>query len=483
MSAPSQTSELTESVASAGQLVPALRSAAAAGLVAFGLCFPIISYHAESNMENELVLIGRWPLSFAIAALVFLFVFLRQMARADWRIWFDRVGSIAAGGMGGALVQAAREGEGTAPPSAARAAFGRYFGPFALGLVIAFPLLALGLLGPSASLKWINNYGVQILIYVMLGWGLNIVVGLAGLLDLGYVAFYAVGAYSYALLSTTFGLSFWICLPLAGLLAAMWGVILGFPVLRLRGDYLAIVTLAFGEIIRMVLINWVDLTNGYAGISGIPHVSFFGIPFTDDDDGFAAIFHLPYTPIYRTIFLFYLILALALLTNFVTVRLRRLPIGRAWEALREDEIACRSLGINTTTTKLTAFALGAMFGGFAGSFFAVRQGFVSPESFTFIESATILAIVVLGGMGSQLGVAIAAAAMIGIPELMRELDWMKRIFGEDFDPTQYRMLLFGAAMVIMMIWKPRGLVSTRLPSVFLKEQKAVSSDLVKEGHG
>ena len=461
MSAPSQTSQLAESSASAGQLVPALRTAAAAALVAFGLCFPIISYHAESNINNELVLIGRWPLSFAIAALVFVFVFLRQMARADWRIWFDRVGSIAAGGMGGALAQAAREGEGTAPPSAARLAFGRYFGPFALGLVIVFPILALGLLGPGASLKWINNYGVQILIYVMLGWGLNIVVGLAGLLDLGYVAFYAVGAYSYALLSTTFGLSFWICLPLAGLLAAMWGVILGFPVLRLRGDYLAIVTLAFGEIIRMVLINWVDLTNGYAGISGIPHVSFFGIPFNDEDNGFAAIFHLPFTPIYRTIFLFYLILALALLTNFVTIRLRRLPIGRAWEALREDEIACRSLGINTTNTKLTAFALGAMFGGFAGSFFAVRQGFVSPESFTFIESATILAIVVLGGMGSQLGVAVAAAVMIGVPELMRELDWMKKVFGEDFDPTQYRMLLFGAAMVIMMIWKPRGLVSTR----------------------
>ena len=279
MSAPSQTSELAAPVATAAQLVPALRTAAAAGLVAFGLSFPIISYHAESNINNELVLIGRWPLSFAIAAIVFAFVFLRQMARADWRIWFDRVGSIAAGGMGGALAQAAREGEGTAPPSAARVAFGRYFGPFMLGLVILFPLIALGLLGPSGSLKWINNYGVQILIYVMLGWGLNIVVGLAGLLDLGYVAFYAVGAYSYALLSTTFGLSFWICLPLAGILAAMWGVILGFPVLRLRGDYLAIVTLAFGEIIRQVLINWVDLTNGYAGISGIPHVSFFGIPF------------------------------------------------------------------------------------------------------------------------------------------------------------------------------------------------------------
>ena len=484
MTAAPQTTPLAQTdAASVSQLVPALRTALAAGLVAFGLAFPIISYHADSNINNELVLTSRWPLSFGISTLVFLFVFLRQMATADWRIWFDRFGSIAAGGMGGALVQAAREGEGVAPPSRARLAFTRWFGPFALGFVVLFPLIMLGLLGPAGSLKWINNYGVQIMIYVMLGWGLNIVVGLAGLLDLGYVAFYAVGAYSYALLATTFGLSFWVCLPLAGFLAAMWGVILGFPVLRLRGDYLAIVTLAFGEIIRLVLINWVDLTNGYAGIAEIPHVTFFGIPFTDDDNGFAAVFHLPFTPIYRTIFLFYLILALALVTNFVTLRLRRLPIGRAWEALREDEIACRSLGINTTNTKLTAFALGAMFGGFAGSFFAVRQGFVSPESFTFIESATILAIVVLGGMGSQLGVAVAAAVMIGVPELMRELDWLKRIFGEDFDPTQYRMLLFGAAMVIMMIWKPRGLVSTRLPSIFLKERKAVSGALVKEGHG
>jgi branched-chain amino acid transport system permease protein len=483
MVATPQISQRAETVVGAGQLVASLRAAAVAALVAFGLSFPIISYHAEANINNELVLAGRWRYSFAIAAVVFLFVFLRQMAQADWRIWFDRVGAIVAGGMGGALAQAAREGEGTAPPTPARAWFSRYLGPFLLGAVVLFPLIVLGMLGPAASLKWINNYGVQIMIYVMLGWGLNIVVGLAGLLDLGYVAFYAVGAYSYALLSTTYGLSFWICLPLAGILAAMWGLILGFPVLRLRGDYLAIVTLAFGEIIRIVLINWVDLTNGYAGISEIPHVTFFGIPFTDEDNGFAAIFHLPYTPIYRSIFLFYLILALALLTNVITLRLRRLPIGRAWEALREDEIACRSLGINTRNTKLTAFALGAMFGGFAGSFFSVRQGFVSPESFTFIESATVLAIVVLGGMGSQLGVAVAAAVMIGAPELMRELDWMKALFGENFDPTQYRMLLFGAAMVVMMIWKPRGLVSTRMPSIFLKERKAVSGGLVKEGHG
>ena len=251
--------------------------------------------------------------------------------------------------------------------------------------------------GLQGSLKYVDNFGIQILIYVMLAWGLNIVVGLAGLLDLGYVAFYAVGAYSYALLSTHFGFSFWLLLPMAGIFAAMWGIILGFPVLRLRGDYLAIVTLAFGEIIRLVLINWTVVTKGTFGISGIAKATLFGIPFTARTQPVSArCFGLPHSGVYYKIFLYYLILLLALLTAWVTIRLRRMPIGRAWEALREDEIACRSLGINTTTTKLTAFATGAMFGGFAGSFFAARQGFVSPESFVFLESAIILAIVVLG---------------------------------------------------------------------------------------
>jgi len=167
----------------------------------------------------------------------------------------------------------------------------------------------------------------------------------------------------------------------------------------------------------------------------------------------------------------------------VTLRLRRLPVGRAWEALREDEIACRSLGINTTNTKLTAFAIGAGFGGFAGSFFAARQGFISPESFTFMESAIVVAIVVLGGMGSQIGVAIAAIAMIGGTEILRELDWLKRVFGPDFEPTHYRMLLFGLAMVLLMIWKPRGLIAFRQPSIFLRERRAVRADVVREGHG
>jgi branched-chain amino acid transport system permease protein len=340
---------------------------------------------------------------------------------------------------------------------------GRLFAPALLVFALAVPILFF-------DNRYILDLSIQILTYVMLGWGLNIVVGLAGLLDLGYVAFYAVGAYSYALIATNFGLSFWMCLPISGILACFWGILLGFPVLRLRGDYLAIVTLAFGEIIRLVLINWQSVTGGPNGVPGIPRPSFFGIPFNAEENGFAATFGLEYSPTYRIVFLFYVILALALLTNWVTIRLRRLPIGRAWEALREDEIACRSLGINTTNVKLTAFAMGAMFGGFAGSFFATRQGFISPESFSFSESALVLAIVVLGGMGSQLGVVIAATVMLGGFELFREF-------------ALYRMLVFGLAMVAIMVWRPRGLIATRNPSVFLAKRKVLDVGRARESHG
>jgi branched-chain amino acid transport system permease protein len=441
----------------------ALRDAGVAALLSFGLFLPLIGFQTVTDVRNDLILNTRWPLLFAVVALVGLGRLTYSLSVEPW--------------LRERALRPATE------PAAWRAQIGKWIVPFAIGFVVVYPAIVLATAGFGRAVKWIDNFGIQILIYVMLGWGLNIVVGLAGLLDLGYVAFYAVGAYSYALLAKTFGFSFWILLPLAGILASFWGILLGFPVLRLRGDYLAIVTLAFGEIIRIVLINWVDLTNGYAGITSIPRPTFFGIPFNADDDGFAAVFGLEYSPIYRTIFLYYLILALAFLTAFVTVRLRRLPVGRAWEALREDEIACRSLGINTTNTKLTAFAMGAMFAGFAGSFFAARQGFISPDSFTFLESATILSIVVLGGLGSQIGVAIAAVVMIGGTEIMRELDFLKLIFGATFDPTQYRMLLFGLAMVLIMIWRPRGLIATREPSVVLKERKAIASDLVKEGHG
>jgi len=351
---------------------------------------------------------------------------------------------------------------------------------------VLFPITAYALeqmLNLGMPLRYWFDLSILVLTYVMLGLGLNIVVGLAGLLDLGYVAFYAVGAYTFALLATHFGLGFWICLPIAGLAAALWGVILGFPVLRLRGDYLAIVTLAFGEIIRIVLLNWTEVTNGPNGISGIPKPTFFGLPFSPFAEGttFSQFFGLKYDAVHGIIFLYYVILVLALITNLVTLRLRRLPVGRAWEAMREDEIACRSLGINTTITKLTAFATGALFGGLAGAFFATRQGFISPESFTFIESAIILAIVVLGGMGSQLGVAIAAVVMVGGFEALRHTEGLQSFFGEGFDPALYRMLLFGIAMVGIMVWRPRGLISSRSPTVALNDARDISPDLVGQG--
>ena len=460
--------------ASRVDLARALRQTAITALITLGLLLPLIGFNTVQNIHNELVLETRWPLLAALVAIIaagrFLHAIFIEPALAR---------------------RALRPRQEDAERTATRARRVRWLTPFTLGFALVYPALALSIVGTQGAVKWIDNFGVQILIYVMLGWGLNIVVGLAGLLDLGYVAFYAVGAYSYALLAQTFGLSFWILLPAAGCLAAFWGILLGFPVLRLRGDYLAIVTLAFGEIIRLILINWVPVTNGYAGISSIPRPTFFGIPFNASDEGFAARFGLEFSPVYRTIFLYYLILALALLTAAMTMRLRRLPIGRAWEALREDEIACRSLGINTTNTKLTAFAMGAMFAGFAGSFFAARQGFISPESFTFMESAVIVAIVVLGGMGSLLGVAIAAVIMIGGTEIMRELDFLKVVFGSNFDPTQYRMLLFGFGMVLIMVWRPRGLIATREPSTFLnapraaslRERKTTQPSLAQEPHG
>jgi branched-chain amino acid transport system permease protein len=425
------------------RFVAAAKSATLSALIALGLFSLLIGFHTDQGPTGALVVTQRFETLAIIVGLVFAGGFLRGLIFGEGPILAPR----------------------RVPPRLAAAALtaGRVIGPGLLALALAVPII-------FYDDRYILDLGILVLTYVMLGWGLNIVVGLAGLLDLGYVAFYAVGAYSYALLAQNFGLGFWTALPLAGILAAFWGILLGFPVLRLRGDYLAIVTLGFGEIIRLVLLNWQDLTGGPNGISGIPRPSFFGLPFTADEDGFAAAFGLEFTPTHRVVFLFYVILALALLTNWVTIRLRRLPIGRAWEALREDEIACRALGINTTNTKLTAFAIGAMFGGFAGAFFATRQGFISPESFTFGESALVLAIVVLGGMGSQLGIAVSALVMLGGFELFREFE-------------QYRMLVFGLAMVTIMVWRPRGLVATREPSLYLHGSRSRAGLVASEGRG
>lgn len=298
------------------------------------------------------------------------------------------------------------------------------------------------------------------LIYIMLGLGLNVVVGLSGLLVLGYGGFYAIGAYTYALLNHYYGLGFWESLPLAGLVAAAFGFLLGFPVLRLRGDYLAIVTLGFGEIVRILLLNNTEITGGPNGIGQIPKPTLFGLEFsrTTKDGGwdtFHNFFGLAYDPGDRIIFLYLVALLLVILTLFIINRLLRMPLGRAWEALREDEIACRSLGLSPTKIKLTAFTISAAFAGFAGTLFAARQGFVSPESFTFVESAFVLAIVVLGGMGSQFAVILAAILLVVSRELMRDLN-------------AYSMLLLGALMVLMMIWRPQGLLPMKRPELKLK---------------
>ncbi len=338
-------------------------------------------------------------------------------------------------------------------------------------LVLIALIIAALVLPFFTSRQW-PDIATLVLIYVILGLGLNVVVGLAGLLDLGYVAFYAVGAYSYALLSQYFGWSFWACLPIGTLLAATFGLLLGFPVLRLRGDYLAIVTLGFGEIIRILLNNFTSITGGPNGIGNIPKPSLpfiqfepnfeivwleFGRRATDGGVPFHKFFDLPYDSSLKVIVLYLIALALAVITILIIQRLIRMPVGRAWEALREDEIACRSLGLNRTAIKLSAFTIGASFAGFAGSLFAARQGFINPESFIFWESVIILAIVVLGGMGSQIGVMIAAAIVVLLQELTAEFD-------------EYRLLAFGAIMVLMMIWKPQGLLPMKRPHIKLKQE-------------
>ncbi len=309
-------------------------------------------------------------------------------------------------------------------------------------------LLVIAVAWPFMVSRGTVDIATLTMIYIILGLGLNVVVGLSGLLVLGYGGFYAIGAYTFALLNHYYGLGFWTCLPLAGLVSAAAGFLLGFPVLRLRGDYLAIVTLGFGEIVRILLLNNTEITGGPNGISQIPKPTFFGLEFSRTAreggwDTFSNFFGVKYDPSDRVIFLYLVALLLVVLSLFVINRLLRMPLGRAWEALREDEIACRSLGLSPTRIKLTAFTISAAFAGFAGTLFAARQGFVSPESFTFAESAFVLAIVVLGGMGSQFAVILAAILLVVSRELMRDFN-------------EYSMLMLGGLMVLMMIWRPQG---------------------------
>ncbi|MCQ4271660.1 high-affinity branched-chain amino acid ABC transporter permease LivM [Pseudomonas kuykendallii] len=329
----------------------------------------------------------------------------------------------------------------------------RWILPVLVLLAVAFPFFAN---------KYLLTVVILGLIYVLLGLGLNIVVGLAGLLDLGFVGFYAIGAYGLAMGYEYLGLGFWSMLPLSAILAAFAGMLLGFPVLRMHGDYLAIVTLGFGEIIRLILNNWLAVTGGPNGMSA-PAPTFFGLEFArrakDGGTPFHEFFGISYDPNLKFLFTYAVLFLVVLLVLYIKHRLTRMPVGRAWEALREDEIACRAMGLNHVLVKLSAFMLGASTAGIAGVFFATYQGFVNPASFTFFESALILAIVVLGGMGSTIGVVIAAFVLTVAPELLRSF-------------ADYRVLLFGILMVVMMIWKPRGLI--RINRIGIAPRKGVA---------
>jgi len=311
------------------------------------------------------------------------------------------------------------------PIKSAQGKFKQAYGNMPRWALLGIVLVA-AVIFPLVTDRYAHDVSISVLIYICLGLGLNIVVGLAGLLDLGYIAFYGVGAYTYALMSLHFGMSFWVCLPVAGMTAAIAGSIVGYPTLRMRGDYLAIVTLGFGEIVRLIFNNWMGLTNGPNGILGIPRPDIFG-------------FQLK-----QLWMLYYVILVIAVFTILSVYRLNFSRIGRAWEAIREDETAAELMGVNTFMLKLLAYAMGATFAGFAGAFFAARMRFVGPESFTFLESAMVLAMVVLGGMGSIPGVILGVLALVALPEVFREFEL-------------YRMLVFGGVMTLMMLIRPAGI--------------------------
>lgn len=301
-------------------------------------------------------------------------------------------------------------------------------------LIVNSLLIAVMLLMPHITSAYQVNIMTTALIYVILGLGLNIVVGFAGQLVLGYAAFYAVGAYTFGLLHQNFGVGFWTALPLGAAVAGFFGILVSLPVIRLRGDYLAIVTLGFGEITRLVLENWIEVTNGPGGISNIPRPELFNFSLSDSG---------------TSIYVYYVTFAFMLVAFISLLRLKNSRMGRSWIAVSEDETAAQVMGVNTTWAKLSAFALSAVWAGIAGVLFATKTRFINPDSFTFMDSALFLCIVVLGGMGSVYGMLVGAFAIALLPEYLRAF-------------SEYRMLMFGAAMVLMMIFRPQGLIPPKV---------------------
>jgi len=436
----------------APDFVAAVKEAAIAAAVMAVLALPLIGF-VLLDVTGGVTLGTRFGAVAAASGIVFAGRLAIALLRGRMpSVIGDRVGAISKG--------------------VAKAGLGRWLAPALVGFAAVLPLMPF-------SDRYIVDLGTSVLIYVMLGWGLNVVVGLAGLLDLGYVAFYAVGAYSFALLAQHFDLSFWQCLPLAGAFAASFGVILGFPVLRLRGDYLAIVTLGFGEIIRIAANNdFLGLTNGAKGLS-TPLIKPIGLAFLQDATflnwsipalGFNFRFSV-------NLYWYFVVVLLCLFTVFIVKRLDDSRLGRSWTAMREDEVAASSVGVNIRGAKLWAFSLGAVWGGLAGVVFANFQGFVSPESFTFMESVFIVSMVVLGGMGSISGVIVGAILLTSIPELIRwaaNLPAVSKVLSSETVSlvSNYRMLVFAALMVIMMAVRPQGMIPSQRRSRELHPEDA-----------
>ena len=340
-------------------------------------------------------------------------------------------------------------------------------------MLIGLALIALPFALSQAGTAWVRITNLAIL-FTLLALGLNIVVGFAGLLDLGYVAFYAVGAYAYALLASPhFGLHlpFWVILPIGAAVAALFGLLLGAPTLKLRGDYLAIVTLGFGEIIRIFLNNLsrpVNITNGPQGIAGIDPFRIGSVSFAKTDTFLGLTISGPMK-------YYWMLLLVLVIVIVINLRLQNSRIGRAWEAVREDETAARAMGIDTTKIKLLAFAMGASFGGVAGGMFAAIQGFISPESFVLVESIMVVAMVVLGGMGNLWGVILGALLLSFVPEVLRYTvePLQKAAFGRMLvEPEVLRMLVFGFALVLVMLFRPAGLLPSAVRKRELAEKKA-----------
>ena len=403
------------------------------------LTFPIMVIRVNT-ITNTIV--WRWDRLWLIAIGCFVGSLAWSYFRDRKRVRPQRGGEIAVPSGDDAVAPVAAT-TAVAPPVQTRTWVDRLLGRIGLNRdtfrrkKVALPLimivLAIAIAYPLVTSLYQTNIMISALIYVMLALGLNIVIGLGGMLHLGYAAFYLVGAYTYALLNHYFGISFWVALPIGAAFSTIFGVLLAIPVLRLRGDYLAIVTLGFGEIMRIVTTNWSSLTLGPSGVKGIDRPGFFGVTFSLSQ---------------ATNYMYFICLALVIVTIFVVNRLERSRIGRQWVAMGEDDIAARAMGVNTVRAKLTAFAMGAIWAGVAGVVFAAKTTFINPESFKVWESVLILSMVVLGGMGSIPGVIIGALALILLPEYLRAF-------------SEYRLLIFGGLLVVMMVFKPEGLIPKR----------------------